>query len=120
MQLMQKYEVDIDYCPQCKGVWLDRGEMDKIANIQNKYEDAHYQKYHYGRKEYDDDDDDDDYYNRRRKRGFLGELFDFDWLKKHGIPKINPLKCITLSKLTSERLDQTYKLRNFPSTDGPM
>jgi Zn-finger nucleic acid-binding protein len=30
MQLMQKYEVDIDYCPKCKGVWLDRGEIDKI------------------------------------------------------------------------------------------
>ena len=22
--------VEIDYCPQCRGVWLDRGEMDKI------------------------------------------------------------------------------------------
>jgi hypothetical protein len=32
----------IDYCPQCKGVWLDRGEIDKIAYVQNKYEDAHY------------------------------------------------------------------------------
>lgn len=78
MQQLQKYEVDIDYCPSCKGVWLDRGEIDKIANIQSRYEDEHYQKYHYGRKDYDDDDDDDDYYNRRRrKRGFLGDLFDF-------------------------------------------
>ena len=78
MQMMQKYEVDIDYCPNCKGVWLDRGEIDKIANIQNRYEDAHFQKYHYGRRDYYDDDD-DDYYNRRtRKRGFLGDLFDFD------------------------------------------
>lgn len=22
--------VEIDYCPQCRGVWLDRGELDKI------------------------------------------------------------------------------------------
>jgi Zn-finger nucleic acid-binding protein len=22
--------VEIDYCPQCRGVWLDRGEIDKI------------------------------------------------------------------------------------------
>jgi Zn-finger nucleic acid-binding protein len=22
--------VDIDYCPQCRGVWLDRGELDKL------------------------------------------------------------------------------------------
>jgi uncharacterized protein len=56
MQLIQKYEVNIDYCPICKGVWLNRGEIDKIANIQNRYEDAHYQKYHYGQNDYDDYD----------------------------------------------------------------
>jgi uncharacterized protein len=27
---VQKYGVDIDICPGCKGVWLDRGELDKI------------------------------------------------------------------------------------------
>ena len=37
MQIVQKNEIDIDYCPECKGVWLDRGEIDKIASIQNKY-----------------------------------------------------------------------------------
>lgn len=51
---MQKYDAEIDYCPRCKGVWLDRGEMDKIASVQNRYEDAHYQRYHYGRREYDE------------------------------------------------------------------
>lgn len=76
MQESKKYEVDIDYCPRCKGVWLDRGEIDKIANVQSRYEEQHYQKYHHGSTEYDDDDD--DYYNRRRKRGFLGDIFDFD------------------------------------------
>jgi ribosomal protein L37AE/L43A len=34
MQQMQRYDVDIDYCPSCKGVWLDRGEMDKIGPTQ--------------------------------------------------------------------------------------
>ena len=24
--------VEIDYCPQCRGVWLDRGELDKIID----------------------------------------------------------------------------------------
>ena len=47
MQRMQRYEVDIDYCPLCKGVWLDRGEIDKIAKIQRSYEDEHYNKHHY-------------------------------------------------------------------------
>jgi uncharacterized protein len=76
MQIVQKNEIDIDYCPECKGVWLDRGEIDKIASIQNKYEDMHYQKYHYGRGNYDNDNDCDDYYDRRRrKRGFFEDLF---------------------------------------------
>ena len=74
---MQRYEVDIDYCPSCKGVWLDRGEIDKIGKIQSRYVEQHYNKYHYRKREYDDDDE--NYYNnRRRRRGFLGDLFDFD------------------------------------------
>ena len=24
--------IEIDYCPQCRGIWLDRGELDKIAH----------------------------------------------------------------------------------------
>jgi Zn-finger nucleic acid-binding protein len=100
MQESKKYEVYIDYCPTCKGVWLDRGEIDKIANIQSRFEEEHYQKYHRDRRNYDegdddyynirreyddhdhDDDDDDYYYNRRRRRdggrGFFGDLFNFD------------------------------------------
>jgi uncharacterized protein len=31
MQESKKFEVDIDYCPTCKGVWLDRGEINKLA-----------------------------------------------------------------------------------------
>jgi Zn-finger nucleic acid-binding protein len=76
MQEITKYDVDIDFCPSCKGVWLDRGEIDKVAKVQSGYEEEHYQKYHRDRRDYDDDDD--DYYNRRRKRGgFLENLFDF-------------------------------------------
>jgi uncharacterized protein len=70
---MQNDEVNIDYCPSCKGVWLDRGEIDKIAKIQSNYEDQHYNQYHYRNGEYDD------YYynNKSRKRGFLDDLFYF-------------------------------------------
>jgi uncharacterized protein len=79
MQEMRKYEVDIDYCPTCKGIWLDRGEIDKIASTQSRYEDEHYRKYHQDRRDYDEDDEDDYYNNRKRtKRGFLDDLFDFD------------------------------------------
>ena len=49
MTLNNRAGVEIDQCPRCKGVWLDRGELEKVANMQNRYEDEHYQKYHYGR-----------------------------------------------------------------------
>ena len=70
---MQKYEVNIDYCPSCKGVWLDRGEIDKIAKIQSNYEDEHINQYHYRNGEYDD------YYynNRHRRRGLFDDLFNY-------------------------------------------
>ena len=28
--MMDRQGVEIDYCPQCRGVWLDRGELDKL------------------------------------------------------------------------------------------
>jgi Zn-finger nucleic acid-binding protein len=78
MQEIRRYDADIDYCPSCKGVWLDRGEIDKIAMAQNRIDEEHYSRYHRDR---DYDDYDDDYYSyrgHRRRRGFLGDLFDFD------------------------------------------
>jgi Zn-finger nucleic acid-binding protein len=77
MQRVRSYDVDIDYCTNCKGVWLDRGEIDKIATMQTKYDEEHYQNYHRDR---DYNDYNDDYYHyggNRRSRGFFGNLFDF-------------------------------------------
>ncbi len=31
MREVRKYGVHIDYCPVCRGIWLDRGEVDKIV-----------------------------------------------------------------------------------------
>jgi Zn-finger nucleic acid-binding protein len=28
--MTERFGIEIDYCPQCRGVWLDRGELDKI------------------------------------------------------------------------------------------
>jgi len=36
MMVRQKNETTIDYCPSCGGVWLDKGEIDKIIEIQSK------------------------------------------------------------------------------------
>jgi uncharacterized protein len=35
--LEEKHGVEIDYCPKCRGVWLDRGEMDKIIELSAEY-----------------------------------------------------------------------------------
>jgi hypothetical protein len=76
--------VEIDYCPKCRGVWLDRGELDKIIERAAPSQAAPGPR---GRN-HDDDDDDrhggpwgggNDRHRRqpRRRESFLSELFDF-------------------------------------------
>ena len=76
--MTERQGVEIDYCPKCRGVWLDKGELDKI--IEKSQQDLRKQNTdsrNYN--QYDDDDDDNSGNPNRRKRGgFLGNLFDFD------------------------------------------
>ncbi|HJH25088.1 MAG TPA: zf-TFIIB domain-containing protein, partial [Paenalcaligenes hominis] len=30
LAMSSRHNIEIDYCPQCRGVWLDRGELDKL------------------------------------------------------------------------------------------
>lgn len=82
--MSERQGVEIDYCPQCRGVWLDRGELDKIIeraaselspkappSYEDRYErhggeyrDRHHDKHH------------DESYHHRKKRSFLEDLFD--------------------------------------------
>lgn len=74
LKLAERQRIEIDYCPQCRGVWLDRGELDKI--IERNLEASPMSR---GR-HWDDDDDDDGhrrYRPSKKKGGLLGELFDF-------------------------------------------
>jgi Zn-finger nucleic acid-binding protein len=32
LQISERQGIEIDYCPNCRGVWLDRGELDKILD----------------------------------------------------------------------------------------
>lgn len=77
--------VEIDYCPQCRGVWLDRGELDKIIDRAASFGGAAAAPEPERRSEprpddrYDDRRDDRSYDGRKRKRrSFLDDLFDFD------------------------------------------
>jgi len=76
LQVINRYDADIDYCPTCKGVWLDKGELDKIAKKQVSFDEEHYKRYHSDRN-FDEYDDDYYYYGgQRRRRSFFGDLFD--------------------------------------------
>jgi Zn-finger nucleic acid-binding protein len=71
--MSERQGIEIDYCPKCRGVWLDRGELDKIldrsarpvpAELQPQPREERYAGEHRGQ--------------RRKRGGFLGEIFDFD------------------------------------------
>jgi Zn-finger nucleic acid-binding protein len=95
LMMSNREGVEIDYCPQCRGVWLDRGELDKIVERsltqvpaaapapaahrppEPAYRDRGYPDDRYGRPR------DDDHYrhrdhDKRKRRGWLGDLLDFD------------------------------------------
>lgn len=48
--MSEKHGVEIDYCPECRGIWLDRGELDKIiervAGNQKEYSSKDHEKSH--------------------------------------------------------------------------
>ena len=86
--------IEIDYCPKCRGVWLDRGELDKIIERSATYTqqpDTDFQPGHqppppprdntynqqqkpYGNQQYPYNDP---YYKHKKKKGFLDDFFDF-------------------------------------------
>lgn len=74
--ITERQSIEIDYCPDCRGVWLDRGELDKIIERTAKASEQTRESSRF-------DDDDDDYRrdqakpHKRKRGGFLGDLFDF-------------------------------------------
>lgn len=79
----ERLTVSIDYCPQCRGIWLEKGKLDQIISVagsgspqpissgpgvvQGKYPDVHHEHDHHG---------DHDYYEKKhKKKSFLDELF---------------------------------------------
>lgn len=71
--MSERSGIEIDYCPECRGVWLDRGELDKIIE-RSVQEVKPYQQSNYSDKRHYDRDDD---YKYKKKKGLLGDLFDF-------------------------------------------
>lgn len=75
LKMSERCSIEIDYCPQCRGVWLDKGELDKIIERSGSES--------MSRQNRNDDDNDynrhdnEDHYGQRKKKSFLGDLFDF-------------------------------------------
>ncbi len=78
LTMSERNGIEIDYCPTCRGVWLDRGELDKIIEksssngpdqftAREKVQDVIYRE---------QDSRKHDYYKHKRKKSFLEELFD--------------------------------------------
>lgn len=75
--------IEIDYCPQCRGVWLDRGELDKIIErstgaFSTQRAEVHAPANHNSTAGYERHHDHSNHYRKKKREGFLSELFDFD------------------------------------------
>lgn len=86
--ITERQNIEIDYCPKCRGVWLDRGELDKIIERTSELLDVSegrsdqrrntrerdYREY----RDYDEGRDFESRFRKKKRRGFLGDLFEFD------------------------------------------
>ncbi|HEY8560932.1 MAG TPA: zf-TFIIB domain-containing protein [Pyrinomonadaceae bacterium] len=82
LTMTERQGVEIDYCPRCRGVWLDRGELDKIIDRSAESQPRHQNEPRYENREHQESrghyKQHDDYkYNRKKKESFLSDLFDF-------------------------------------------
>ena len=103
LQMTDRNGIEIDYCPECRGIWLDRGELDKLVERAGSYyastpaaspvpsgstqpqtrpshfddDDGHYRE----QRQHDSNQHGNSYNNgghhKKKKEGFLGDLFDF-------------------------------------------
>jgi uncharacterized protein len=80
---VERAGIEIDHCPKCRGVWLDRGELDKIiersaASAPVQAPAPQPQQYRDERPRYEDRGNGHGHggYPQKRRKSFLEELFD--------------------------------------------
>jgi Zn-finger nucleic acid-binding protein len=76
--MSERNGIEIDYCPQCRGVWLDRGELDKIIDRagDDQRPSVANQSAYPQRPDSRQDFTQQPYPPKRRKENWLSELFD--------------------------------------------
>ena len=78
LAMTDRQGIEIDYCPNCRGIWLDRGELDRLIERAEQAAPTHAAWRQEG-----DARRDDRHYDRhprghpKRRKSLLGELFDF-------------------------------------------
>lgn len=98
LAMAERQGIEVDYCPKCRGVWLDRGELDKIiersgdvpvapqvserprssdAKYRDDRSDRHESKYRDDRTDRYHDDRQYGSQKHHKKKSLLSELFDF-------------------------------------------
>jgi len=82
---VDRSEILIDACPECRGVWLDRGELDRILVKERQFAGGDPDEDFFreaegrrGERPQRGRDLDEEYRPRRKRRGFLEDLLDFD------------------------------------------
>ena len=74
--MSEKKGIEIDYCPECRGIWLDSGELEKLIEKENEVINHDYEK----RDKHDDYDkyeyDRNGKHTKRKKESIFGEIFD--------------------------------------------
>lgn len=90
LMMTDRQGVEIDYCPKCRGVWLDRGELDKIIDRSAHDHAAAVRRpapqppapQHHPQHEQPYDpryrDEHRGHYKRKKRKSLLSEIFDFD------------------------------------------
>ncbi len=82
LRISERQGIEIDYCPKCRGVWLDRGELDKL--IERSVQAGPGPTQGLPSRERDRFDDDYsssrsyDHERKKKRRSFLDDIFDFD------------------------------------------
>ncbi len=74
--MSERKGIEIDYCPECRGVWLDRGELDKIIE-RSTSEPLADQNREISKNRPQNYDKEDYRYKKKKRESFLGDLFDF-------------------------------------------
>lgn len=74
LTMTERSGIEIDYCPQCRGVWLDRGELDKIIERTSQDNSPAVRPTTPPSERYERQGD----YKKKKRESFLSDLFDFD------------------------------------------